>query len=66
MVINNISIIGLKTVTDKQIYRSSGLFPSEQYVDENEMPAISELIARDLSEPYSIYTYRYVINNWPN
>ena len=30
------------------------------------MPAIRELIARDLSEPYSIYTYRYFINSWPN
>ena len=38
----------------------------KMYTDENEMPAIRELIARDLSEPYSIYTYRYFINNWPH
>jgi len=27
---------------------------------------IMELVSRDLSEPYSIYTYRYFIYNWPN
>ena len=36
MVINKISVIGLKTVTEKQIYRSSGLFPSEEYIDDND------------------------------
>lgn len=25
-----------------------------------------ELITKDLSEPYSIYTYRYFIHNWPH
>merc|ERR1711879_226 len=33
--------------------------------DESQMQAIMELFAKDLSEPYSIYTYRYFINNWP-
>ena len=45
---------------------TNGEIKYKQYVDENEMPAIRELIARDLSEPYSIYTYRYFINSWPN
>lgn len=36
------------------------------YIDERQMPEIVHLIQRDLSEPYSIYTYRYFINNWPN
>jgi peptide alpha-N-acetyltransferase len=31
-----------------------------------QMPPIVRLIERDLSEPYSIFTYRYFINNWPN
>merc|ERR1711879_172784 len=35
------------------------------YQDESQMQAIMELFAKDLSEPYSIYTYRYFINNWP-
>jgi len=36
------------------------------YCSELQMPEIMQLIQRDLSEPYSIYTYRYFINNWPN
>ncbi|KAA0202249.1 hypothetical protein HAZT_HAZT007915 [Hyalella azteca] len=30
------------------------------------MAAIMALIQKDLSEPYSIYTYRYFIHNWPH
>ena len=37
-----------------------------QYQDETQMPLIMKLIQKDLSEPYSIYTYRYFIHNWPN
>jgi len=37
-----------------------------QYTDETQMPLIMRLIQKDLSEPYSIYTYRYFIHNWPN
>jgi len=36
------------------------------YESEQQMPAIMTLIQKDLSEPYSIYTYRYFIHNWPN
>eukprot|EP00949_MAST-11_sp_MAST-11-sp1_P002834 g2834.t1 len=36
-----------------------------KFVDETELPAIMELIGRDLSEPYSIFTYRYFISTWP-
>ena len=35
------------------------------YRNEDDLPAIMELIGKDLSEPYSIYTYRYFIHNWP-
>eukprot|EP01112_Ceratiomyxa_fruticulosa_P020274 TRINITY_DN6864_c0_g1_i4.p1 TRINITY_DN6864_c0_g1~~TRINITY_DN6864_c0_g1_i4.p1 ORF type:complete len:179 (-),score=9.71 TRINITY_DN6864_c0_g1_i4:169-705(-) len=34
------------------------------FEDETEMPSLMTLIAKDLSEPYSIFTYRYFINNW--
>ena len=34
------------------------------YESEAQMPHIIELCQRDLSEPYSVYTYRYFINNW--
>jgi len=36
------------------------------YKSELQMPDIMRLIQKDLSEPYSIYTYRYFIHNWPN
>lgn len=36
------------------------------YESELQMPDIMRLIQKDLSEPYSIYTYRYFIHNWPN
>lgn len=35
------------------------------YESERQMPGIMRLITKDLSEPYSIYTYRYFIHNWP-
>jgi len=36
------------------------------YGCEQHLHDIMELVSRDLSEPYSIYTYRYFIYNWPN
>lgn len=38
----------------------------EVYRSEEQMADIMRLISRDLSEPYSIYTYRYFIHNWPH
>lgn len=35
------------------------------YKSELEMPSVMSLISATLSEPYSIYTYRYFIHNWP-
>lgn len=35
------------------------------YESELQMPDIMRLMKADLSEPYSIYTYRYFIHNWP-
>lgn len=37
-----------------------------RYENETQMSAIMQLITKDLSEPYSIYTYRYFIHNWPH
>ncbi|KAH8861150.1 N-alpha-acetyltransferase 30A [Schistosoma japonicum] len=36
-----------------------------QYIGESDLNSIIHLISKDLSEPYSIYTYRYFIYNWP-
>lgn len=35
------------------------------YEDENDLPKIMQLVDNELSEPYSIFTYRYLINQWP-
>jgi len=38
-----------------------------QYVpaqEEQFLPAIRQLISKDLSEPYSIYVYRYFLYQW--
>ena len=37
----------------------------EMYESELQMPDIVRLMKAALSEPYSIYTYRYFIHNWP-
>lgn len=43
----------------------SGDIQYVSYKSELQMPDIMRLIQKDLSEPYSIYTYRYFIHNWP-
>ena len=35
------------------------------YLSELQMPSIVQLMKASLSEPYSIYTYRYFIHKWP-
>jgi peptide alpha-N-acetyltransferase len=35
------------------------------YENEKQLTDIQKLVSRDLSEPYSIFTYRYFLHNWP-
>jgi len=35
------------------------------YNDESMLSEIQTLVSRDLSEPYSIFTYRYFLHSWP-
>lgn len=35
-----------------------------KFQDETQLPDIIKLIQNDLSEPYSIYVYRYFIQQW--
>jgi hypothetical protein len=35
------------------------------YSSEAQLPLISKLMEADLSEPYSVFTYRYFMNQWP-
>lgn len=48
----------LQSKNDDIVYRT--------YTGEKQLPGMIALIERDLSEPYSVYTYRYFLNNWPN
>ena len=45
---------------------STGSVRLETYRNEEQLPLIQSLIEKDLSEPYSIFTYRYFINQWPH
>lgn len=40
--------------------------PAHRYHDEGHLKLIQPLIDKDLSEPYSIFTYRYFIKQWPD
>ncbi|XP_034239664.1 N-alpha-acetyltransferase 30-like [Thrips palmi] len=51
------SAVGILKETDAIVYVS--------YESELQMPDIMRIMNKDLSEPYSIYTYRYFIYNWP-
>ncbi|KXZ49141.1 hypothetical protein GPECTOR_23g7 [Gonium pectorale] len=37
-----------------------------QYKDENDLPVVMDLVDKELSEPYSVFTYRYFLHNWPH
>lgn len=37
----------------------------EVYKGEEQLEDLMRLISKDLSEPYSIYTFRYFIHSWP-
>lgn len=49
----------------KSIKTSTVEVTFKEYENELQMPDIMRVIQRELSEPYSIYTYRYFIHNWP-
>lgn len=52
-----LSVKSIKTPTVEVTFK--------EYESELQMPDIMRVIQRELSEPYSIYTYRYFIHNWP-
>lgn len=52
-----LSVKSIKTPTVEVTFK--------EYENEHQMPDIMRVIQRELSEPYSIYTYRYFIHNWP-
>jgi len=38
---------------------------TKQYEGEQDLPTVMHLVDNELSEPYSIFTYRYFLHNWP-
>lgn len=36
----------------------------DSQLEDTQLPAIRQLISKDLSEPYSIYVYRYFLYQW--
>lgn len=58
-------------VNDDESFVVGGTGPEENihyvtYTDERMLPDIQRLVSKDLSEPYSIFTYRYFVHNWPD
>ena len=45
---------------------SSGDLVFSTYSSESDLPEIISLIQKDLSEPYSVFTYRYFVNRYPS
>eukprot|EP00128_Syssomonas_multiformis_P000775 Colp12_sorted_trinity150504_noHs@11397 len=62
---SNSAVVENGTISGLKLAKRVGDIDICYYKDELHMPAIMELIAKDLSEPYSVYTYRYFIHNWP-
>eukprot|EP00606_Chrysophyceae_sp_TOSAG23-5_P000428 GSChrysophyteH2.ASY1.ANO1.1418.1 assembled CDS len=45
--------------------RDFSRFSFESYTDESMLDDIRRLVQADLSEPYSVWVYRYFIHGWP-
>ena len=67
--IKNLSAVDEKQCSEQagpsEAFKASCNFSYVSYESELQMEPIMALITKDLSEPYSIYTYRYFIHNWP-
>jgi peptide alpha-N-acetyltransferase len=62
--VSELARLDLNCSPDREAEESQGIH-YVRYESELQMPGIMRLITKDLSEPYSIYTYRYFIHNWP-
>eukprot|EP01025_Chloroclados_australasicus_P017507 TRINITY_DN1893_c0_g1_i3.p2 TRINITY_DN1893_c0_g1~~TRINITY_DN1893_c0_g1_i3.p2 ORF type:complete len:199 (-),score=24.24 TRINITY_DN1893_c0_g1_i3:521-1117(-) len=45
---------------------SDEVFQFKQYGGESDLGHVMSLIDNELSEPYTVFTYRYFLHNWPN
>jgi len=48
------------------LWDSSRCVAYYSYSSESQLPLLTSLIEADLSEPYSVFTYRYFLNFWPH
>jgi N-alpha-acetyltransferase 30 len=53
------------TVEEVQSLAQTAGVSLKYFSKEEELEGIMKMITADLSEPYSIYTYRYFVYNWP-
>lgn len=63
--LDKLVISKIDNITNEQEKQCEKNIEFVQYESELQMPMIMKIIQKDLSEPYSIYTYRYFIHNWP-
>ena len=62
----------LKDISLSEREDSTGIKINDHYVsfvtytDERQLQHVKRLVDRDLSEPYSVYTYRYFLSRFPN
>lgn len=57
------SIINYENEINNNTLKSAIMYTT--YKNESQLSQIKKLIENDLSEPYSIYVYRYFLENWP-
>ena len=64
--LQEVSIPGTQAPARKErVFEKDGIV-YKTYTAESQLQWITDLMKKDLSEPYSVYTYRYFINNWPD
>ena len=56
----------LKTVEGGEGGGAAGAIAITSYRDETQLESIMALIRKDLSEPYSVFTYRRFVHGWPH
>ena len=49
----------------RKAYIEDGNYVYVNYKSEKQMNLIQELCSKNLSEPYSVFTYRFFVNKWP-
>ena len=50
---------------EKEAEGGQGEITYRTYAKEEDLYALMSLVDQELSEPYSIFTYRYFVYNWP-